>query len=117
MRTYRVFNRIDTIAQEWTVLGMRWRPPSYGSLIAAIGVGVIIARGVNTWLGIAAWLILSAVVVYLNLHINRMDPEGRLKEGTLLATVWRTMRSPIITNAGELTCDPQPVVTNSRKRI
>lgn len=117
MRTYRVFNQVDTVPVEWTAFGMRWRVPSRGALIGALGVGIVIGRGVNPWIGVALWLLLSAVIVYVNLQINRMDPLGRLREGTQVSLLWRTMRHPIVSNGGTFAYDPQAMVTNERKRI
>lgn len=117
MQAYRVFNRIDRIPVEWTLLDQRWRLPTRGALIASLALGTVLARGVSVGLGIAVAVLLVAVIFFVNMHINRMDPEGLLQEATQVKLLLQTMRHPVITNGGAFTLDPNPTVTNRRKRV
>lgn len=115
MRSYRVFNHLSWVPVQWTVLGKRWRLPSRGALIGAVALGVILINVTAWWIGVAATLTLGTLVVWANMHINRLDPDGVFREGTQLSMLWRTMHSPIISNAGILAVDTRPTVTNGKR--
>lgn len=116
MRTFRMYD-LDRVEVEWTVMGLRWRLPSRGALISSMGLGALLANVVSVWVGLVVWLVLSALVIYINWHINRMDPLGALKEATQAGLLWRTLRNPVTTNGGAFTVDAEPLVTNTRRRI
>jgi hypothetical protein len=98
MRISRIFNGVDRIAVEWTVLGQRYRLPSMTLTVASLLAGTAVALLGNRWLGLGLAAVMAAAVVIGNLQLNRMDPDGALNETTQLGLLWRTARRPYITN-------------------
>jgi hypothetical protein len=98
MRLSRIFNGVERIDVEWTILGQRYRLPSMTLMVGALLAGVAIAVVSSAWLGAAVAAPAAAAVVYGNWRLNQMDQAGALGEITQLALLWRTSRRPYITN-------------------
>lgn len=100
MRVSRIFNGVDRVPVEWTILGQRYRLPTMGLLAASNAVGLAVAVSTNAWIGAAAAAVMASAIVVVNLNLNRMDPDGALDETTQLGLLWRAARRPYITNTG-----------------
>ena len=100
MRVSRIFNGVDRVAVEWTILGQRYRLPTMSLMVASMASGVAIALIANAWIGLAATAAMAAAIVAANWNLNQMDPDGSLGETTQLALLWRAARNPYITNTG-----------------
>ncbi|MCV7256830.1 hypothetical protein H7J86_32100 [Mycobacterium hackensackense] len=100
MRVSRIFNGVDRVDVEWTILGQRYRPPTMGLMVIGIVVGIAVAVLTNAWIGLAATVVMAAATIAANWNLNQMDPDGALGETTRLALLWRAARYPYITNTG-----------------
>lgn len=100
MRSFRMFNDVDQVHVEWTVLGLRWRMPSMLLLISALLIAAVAVRVISPWVGVPLGLCMALAVVHLVRMINHMDPAGCLHEFTQLGLVLRTWRRPVVDNSG-----------------
>lgn len=100
MRSFRMFNDVDQVHVEWTVLGLRWRMPSMLALISVLLIAAVTARAISPWVGLPLGLLLALGVVHLVRLVNHMDPAGCLHEFTQLGLVLRTWRRPVVNNSG-----------------
>ncbi|MDD4865814.1 MAG: hypothetical protein PHQ28_01390 [Mycobacterium sp.] len=100
MRASRIFNGVDRIDVEWTILGQRYQLPSMTLIIATIPIGLAIKVLVGTWVGVAVAAAAAAAVVLANWHLNRVDPQGALGEVTRVRLLWGAARRPYVTNTG-----------------
>ncbi|ORW08515.1 MULTISPECIES: hypothetical protein [Mycolicibacter] len=100
MKAFRVFNDVDQVDVEWTILGLRWRMPSMICLIGALLFGVIVTRAVSYWVGVPIGVLGALLVIRLVGAVNAMDPGGHLHEFTQLGLLLRTWARPVIDNSG-----------------
>ena len=100
MRSFRMFNDVDQVHVEWTILGLRWRMPSMLLFISVLLIAAAVATLVSAWVGLFLGLAMALGVVSMVRMINHMDPAGSLHEFTQLGLVLRTWRRPVINNTG-----------------
>ena len=100
MRVSRIFNGVDRVAVEWTILGQRYRLPTMSLMVVSMAGGVAVALLTNAWVGLAATATTAAATVAANWNLNQMDPDGALGETTQLALLGRAARNPYLTNTG-----------------
>lgn len=100
MRSFRMFNDVDQVHVEWTILGLRWRMPSMLLFISVLLIAAAAATLISPWVGLLLGLAMALGVVRLVRMINQVDPAGCLHEFTQLGLLLRTWRRPVINNTG-----------------
>ncbi|MEB3022945.1 MULTISPECIES: hypothetical protein [Mycolicibacter] len=94
-----MFNDVDEVDVEWTILGLRWRMPSMILLVGTVLIAMVVTRAVSVWVGVPLGVLGALLVVVLVREVNFMDPAGHLHEFTQLGLLIRTAARPVIDNS------------------
>lgn len=117
VRAFRVFNGLGrTVDIEWTVFGQRYRFWSMTAVVAVLAAAAALIPLISLFAALPAAGLGLAVVLMYTARLNRMDPEGYLRELTQLRVLYRSATRPSISNIRNHSIAGRARITNTGRR-
>lgn len=117
VRAFRVFNGLGrTVDIEWTVFGQRYRFWSMTAVVAILAGSAALIPLVSLFAALPAAGLGLLVVLMATARLNRMDPEGYLRELTQLRALYQSATRSSISNIRHHSTAGRARITNTGRR-
>lgn len=117
MRAFRVFNGLGrTVDIEWTVFGQRYRFWSMTAVVAILAASAALIPLISFFAALPTAGLGLLVVLMATARLNRMDPEGYLRELTQLRALYQSATRPSISNIRHHSTAGRARITNTGRR-
>jgi len=117
VRAFRVFNGLGrTVAVEWTVFGQRYRFWSMTAVIVVMAAAAAMIPVLSLYAALPAAGLGLLIVLTATASLNRMDPEGYLRETTQLRLLHRTATRPAVSNMRHSHTGPARITNDTGRR-